>query len=102
MPQFNGKQGANPIAPSLSKCSFGFANLRCPRNGKRMNFPGNSAPSSKPLGAPETARLGRRWNDPPARIPANKVAAPSHEGAAVTPNVLAGKPVRVLKRFRPS
>ena len=34
--------------------------------------------------------------DPPARIPANKVAARPKERAAVTPNALAGTPVRVL------
>ena len=38
--------------------------------------------------------------DPPARIPANTVAV-RLERAAVTPTVLAGKLVRVLKRFRP-
>jgi iron complex outermembrane receptor protein len=39
-------------------------------------------------------------DDPPARIPANTVAAPFPHGkdAALTPNVLAGKPVRALKR----
>jgi hypothetical protein len=31
MPQFNGKQGAEPFHTAQ-------ANLRCPRNGKRMNF----------------------------------------------------------------
>lgn len=39
-------------------------------------------------------------DDPPARIPANTAAAPfpRRKDAALTPNVLAGKPVRVLKR----
>jgi hypothetical protein len=68
MPQFNGKQGAPPHR--------GMANLRCPRNGKRTNFARNSVPSSKPLDAlPKQTRLGRRWNCPPARIPANKEEA---------------------------
>lgn len=35
-------------------------------------------------------------DDPPARIPANEVAASWRQGVALTPKVLAGKPVRVL------
>ncbi len=68
MPQFNGKQGAEPFHTAQ-------ANLRCPRNGKRMNFPGNSAPSVKPLGASEQRAWEGDGNDPPARIPANTVVA---------------------------
>ena len=43
-------------------------------------------------------------DDPPARIPANTAAAPFPDGndAALTPNVLAGKPVRVLNVSFPS
>src|SRR5688572_18257228 len=44
-----------------------------------MRLRGNAPlPSSQPLEPPETAALGRRWEFlPPARIPANEVAARS-------------------------
>ena len=89
MPQFNGKQEAMPLTAE--------ANLRCPRNGKRTNSSQrDSAPSTKPLDAPETARLGRRWKyDPPARIPANTVVA-SRFGRSRCAHISAGKPGRAF------
>jgi hypothetical protein len=52
---------------------MGKPNLRCPRNGKWTH---RKAPlPSQPLSVLNT-RLGRRWRlIPPARIPANTVAA---------------------------
>src|SRR3954466_4807356 len=90
MPQFNGKQDAKPSVD-------GQANLRCPRNGKRTNFLTEIPPHHRS----HWARLKQRaWEGdgsvPPARIPANTVAAPLRNGTALTPTVLAGKPVRVL------
>jgi hypothetical protein len=95
MPQFNGKQEGKP--------ANGVPNLRCPRNGKRTNFSRNSTPITRSHWARLNSAPGKAMEvDPQARIPANTVAARPKERAAVTPNVLAGKPVRVLKRFRPS
>jgi hypothetical protein len=78
----------------------GLPNLRCPRNGKRTNFP-QEIPfhHMKPLGASEQRAWEGDWNDPPARIPANTVAARPEERAVVTPNALAGTPVRVFETF---
>jgi hypothetical protein len=64
MPQFNGKQEAKPV--------IGPANLRCPRNGKRMNLRGDSASIIQSHWARLNTAPGKAMGvDPPARIPAN-------------------------------
>src|SRR4051812_17432648 len=76
MPQFNGKQGAVFRSARIASRPRSSANLRCPRNGKRMGAARRPAPSSQATGA---ARQRRRREgdgvDPPARIPANTVVA---------------------------
>jgi len=92
MPQFNGKQEAK--APRAG------ANLRCPRNGKRCEFLEIPLSSRKSHWTRLNSVPGKAMKvDPPARIPANTVAAPfpQRKARALTPIALAGKPVRVFE-----
>lgn len=67
-PQFNGKQEGR-VARSTTP------SLRCPRNGQADELTPSSVSVNMPLVA-LNKRLGRRQRlSPPARIPANKVAA---------------------------
>jgi hypothetical protein len=63
MRQFNGKQEGMP--------GHGGPNLRCPRNGKRLNPSRDSAFITQATGRVEQAPGKAMKDAPPARIPAN-------------------------------
>ena len=65
MPQFNGKQGASFHRTPPGVVHRVRANLRCPRNGKRMGAARRPAPSSQATGDARQRRApGRRWSRP--------------------------------------
>jgi hypothetical protein len=96
MPQFNGKQEAKPCHTAKPTCA-------APATVSGRISSSKFRPIIEATGR---ATKQRGWEGdgsaPPARIPANTVAALFKKGAAVTPNVLAGKPVRVLNVGYPS
>ena len=91
MPQFNGKQEGEPNTADLTCAAPATVSGRIPRNSVSITQSHWARLNSAPGKAMEV--------DPPARIPANEVATPFPKGkvVAVTPKVLAGKPVRAMK-----